>query len=257
MFTLACRRLSAVSPSAGSLILALSLGTSPVSAQPVPVSWGFGERVELRALPLLGGGIPVYSPSQPVAHSSAEGGVMVSGPASAVATPLTGNVLTTSWLGAQAATSQLEAGSASASATVLNTRLRLLGLQQLLTVSADVIRSSASLAQVCSFSMQNAGSSEIAHLVLGGALGSAISVPVSFPPNTVLLDAAGLKVVVNEQIFQNESGLPVRLTVNALHITAAGVLTAAGILSGEVILAQSHAEVACGEDDPGPGHGPQ
>lgn len=257
MFTLACRRLSTASSFAASLILASSLGALPASAQPVPVSWGFGERVELRALPLLGGGIPIYSPSQPVARSSSEGGESVSGPVSAVTTPLTGNVLTTGWLGAQAATSPLDAGSASASSTVLNARLRLLGLQQLLTVSADVVRSSASLAQVCSFSMQNAGSSEIIHLVLGGILGSAIPIPLSFPPNTVLLDIGGLKLILNEQIFQNESGAPVRLTVNALHLTAAGVVSSAGIVSGDVILAQSHAEVACGENDPDPGRGPQ
>jgi hypothetical protein len=257
MLNLACRRFSAASSFAGPLILALLLGALPVSAQPAPVSWGFGERVELRALPLLGGGIPIHSPAQPVARSSSEGGQTVSGPVSAVTTPLTGNVLTTGWLGAQAATSQLEAGSASASATVLNARLRLLGLQQLLTVSADVIRSSASLAYACSSLQQNGGSSEIVHLVLGGVLGAAIPIPVAFPPNTVLLDVGGLKLILNEQIFQNESGAPVRLTVNALHVIAAGVVSSAGILSGDVILAQSHAEVGCGEDDPGSGHGPQ
>jgi hypothetical protein len=230
----------------------LALHGLPAASQITPVSWAFGERVHLQTIPLLGGGIVLKSLPQPVANVVTAGSQSVSSPRALLTTLLTGNILTTGLLSARAKANDRDSGSAGADASVLNLRLRLPGALPILTVSADGITSAASLSGVCTGDVIATGSSGLQGLTLGGLLGSEIRIPSSPPPNTVLLDTGGIRVIVNEQIFEIADDAPVRFTVNAFHLSASDAASALGLLSGEVIIAQSHTAVTCGEDAPLP-----
>lgn len=66
-----------------------------------------------------------------------------------------------------------------------------------------------------------------------------VSVPVNAPANFVVLDTGLVRVVANEQTTSAGGD---KLTVNALHITVAGV--------ADVIIASAHADVSACQGDP-------
>jgi hypothetical protein len=218
----------------------------PAASRPKPVSWAFGERIQLQVAPLFGGGIVLQSQAQPLVSVTATGTRVLNAPQAVLAHPLLGNILTTGLLTVRATATDENAGSAGADASVLNLGLRLPGALPLLTISADKITSTASLSGICTGDVAATGVSGLGGLVLGGLLGGGIRVPSTLPPNTVLLDSAGLRLIVNEQILEVADDAPILFTVNALHLSIAGAASALGVLSGEMIVAQSHTAISCG-----------
>lgn len=227
----------------------LTLGAGPAAAQPLPMSWAYGERIQLQVAPLFGGGIVLQSQAQPLASVAMPGMRALNAPLAVLSHPLLGNILTTGLLTVRATASEDQAGSAGADASVLNLSLRLPGALPLLTIAADKVTSAAALGGVCTGDVAAAGVSGLGGLVLGGLLGTGIRIPSTLLPNTVLLDAGGLRLVANEQILEIADDAPIRFTVNALHLSATGAASALGVLSGEVIVAQSHAAVSCGGEE--------
>lgn len=221
----------------------------PAISQPLPVSWAFGERIQLQVTPLFGGGIVLQSQAQPLASVATAGTRTLNAPLAVLSHPLLGNILTTGLLTVRATASEENAGSAGADASVLNLSLRLPGALPLLTIGADKVTSTASLSGVCTGDLTTTGASSLGGLVLGGLLGAGIRIPATLPPNTVLLDAGGLRLIVNEQILEVADDAPIRFTVNALHLSATGASSALGVLSGEVIVAQSQSAVSCGGEE--------
>lgn len=228
------------------LSFAAVLQPMTAGAQTTLSSSAFGESLDLRLLPLLGGGIRIQSPPQAFAGGTAPPAFDNSASAVSVSlsTALTGTILSTGLLTAHAASVGPDAAGVTADATVHDARVRLTGLLPLLTLAADQIRSSASFSGSCAAGFAPSGSSELTRVTLGGSLGLGLTVSAATPPNTVLLDVAGIRVVLNEQIVAS-AGDVTTLTVNAVHIRLAGVLTATGLLAGDIILAQSRAEARC------------
>jgi uncharacterized repeat protein (TIGR01451 family) len=231
------------------LVATLCAAALPAAAQ-APSSSAVGESIDLRLVPLLGGGIPVHSAPQAFASGSAPPAydVAASRLSLTVGTPLTGTVLTTSLLNAHAASSGTPPSGAAADASVHRANLTLVGALPLLTLAAEEIRSSAALSGPCAGTPTPAGSTTLVNLRLGGSLGAGLAVNGAVAPNTVLLDLAGIRVVLNEQI-STTSGATTRFTVNAVHVSARGAVTALGVLSGDVILSQSSAQLGCSEAD--------
>jgi hypothetical protein len=79
------------------------------------------------------------------------------------------------------------------------------------------------------------GSSEIAELVINGQ-----QVVVTGTPNQTVLLPDGGRVIINEQ----SSNGPGDITVNALHVTVAGI--------ADVIIASAHADITCPSPPPQP-----
>lgn len=227
------------------LLASLAMAALPAAAQ-APASSAYGESIDLQLLPLLGGGIPVHSAPQ----ASASGAAPPAYDAAAsrlslrVGTPLTGTVLATGLLNAHAASAGEPPDGAQADASVQRANLTLVGTLPLLTLAATEIRSTAALSGPCSGAPAAAGSTTLVDLRLGGLLGAGLSVSGAVAPNTVLLDAAGIRVVLNEQTSTTAGGVT-RFTVDAVHVSAHGAVTALGVLSGDVVLAQSSAQLGC------------
>ncbi|HEY8022152.1 MAG TPA: DUF11 domain-containing protein [Thermoanaerobaculia bacterium] len=230
------------------LLAILATLAAPVAAQTNPAGSAFGESIDLHLLPLLGGGIPILSPPQAFVAGSAPPAYDLSASrlSLSVATPLTGTLLTTSLLNAHAASTGAALDGATANASVDRASVRLLGALPLLTLSAETIRSSATLGGPCAGGPASTGTADLVNLRLGGPLGAGITFNGAAAPNTVLLDVAGIRVVLNEQLVST-SGTTTSLTVNSVHVSAHGAVTALGVLSGDIILAQSQAQLGCGE----------
>jgi uncharacterized repeat protein (TIGR01451 family) len=217
----------------------------PALAQASRLSSAYGEFIHLRLVPLLGNLPAVTSGPQPT--------IAGNGPAAYdryteianlnVTTPLTGNLLTAAIVGVHAAGGAGPSDSVTADATITNPSLRLVGALPLLTLTSNEIGSTATVGDLCSNAQNASGASDLVNARLGGILGN-IPIPLSPAPNTVLLNQLGIKVTLNEQILV-VSGPTTTLTVNAIHIQFAGAVTALGLLSGDVILAQSKAQSEC------------
>jgi uncharacterized repeat protein (TIGR01451 family) len=91
------------------------------------------------------------------------------------------------------------------------------------------------------------GTTSIVNARLGGALGLALHVAASPAPDTVLLNVPGLRVVLNEQILATTpTAGDIGLTVNAIHLTLNALpVTGLGVLSGDIVISQSRAEIHC------------
>ncbi len=116
-------------------------------------------------------------------------------------------------------------------------------LPDLLMLSADVIESETECS--CSLSVPTcSGDSNLVGLT-ASVLGIPVTIPLDFPPNTVLvdLDLTGiltLRIIANEQ----QSAGPGDITVNALHIEL-GVISGL-LVNTDIIVAQSHSDIVCG-----------
>lgn len=233
----------AVGLAAALLLFAAAL---PAAAQASRASSAYGELINLRLVPLLGNLPAVTSGPQP--------SISGRGPAAYdryaeianlnVTTPLTGSILTAAIVGVRAAGGAGPNDSVSAEATITNPGLRVLGALPLLTLTSNEIGSTATVGDLCSSAENAAGTADLANARLGGVLGN-IPIPLSPAPNTVLLNQLGIKITLNEQILAI-TGRVTSLTVNAVHVQFSGAVTALGLLSGDVILAQSKAQSECG-----------
>jgi hypothetical protein len=67
-------------------------------------------------------------------------------------------------------------------------------------------------------------------------------------PNTVLLDVLGLTIIANEQIITGDGISNAGIEVNALHIIFDDFIAGIGLLSGDVIISHSEAELTAVRD---------
>jgi uncharacterized repeat protein (TIGR01451 family) len=224
------------------------LGAAPAAAQTAADSSAFGESVDLRVLPLLGSGLRVASGPFPQVSGSAPPAYSKSARAlsAAVSTPLTGRILKTSILDVDASSAMPAATRTGADAVVAQVALSLGHLLPLLALDAAAISSAAVIDGTCGSSLTASGSSDLANARIGGSLGLGLSVASHPAPNTVLLNVAGIKVILNEQIRSGDGTMASALTVNAVHVSLQNSLVSGiGVLSGDIVIAQSRAAVQC------------
>jgi hypothetical protein len=197
----------------------------------------FAEQLSLKVAPFLGSPITVQSGPLPMASGTSYHPFSQNQQAGSVlaSTGLTGKLLETGLL---LVSTQGGGGEIRSASSVEQTQLQLVSL---LTLQADAIESTAHVAG-CGSALD--GSTHLVNVRLRGPLGLSINVPANPAPNTVILDVAGVRVVLNEQIAESSSGGLHSLTVNAVHVSV-NALLGIGLLSGDVVLSQSQVQVVC------------
>jgi hypothetical protein len=236
-------------PRVASLCLAfplLALSARPALAQ-TPATAGssaYGEWINLQVLPLLGGPVQVLSGPLPVVSGTAPASFDTSSDLASIGvtcSPL-GKLLQTGLLQVDASSQAPNAPVAEADATIAAVNARIAGILSLLGLTADAVSSRAFLSCPCVVGKAVVtGSSVLANARLNG-----LAVDARPAPNTVLLDLVGLRVVLNEQIFTVTPDGQTDFTVNAVHVSLHGMACeGVGLISGDIVLAQSHAHMAC------------
>lgn len=133
-------------------------------------------------------------------------------------------------------------GVAMADATVNDLNLELvpgaLFLPDLLFLSADTITSSAQISRSGGLTTTT-GTSTIENAVLSVSGVGFLSVAANPAPNTVLLNAAGIRIVLNEQVITT-LGDTTSIQVNAIHISVNGALNT---VDADVVVGHSAASM--------------
>lgn len=130
--------------------------------------------------------------------------------------------------------------SASADATVET--LQVGGtLAALVTVSAGGVGSSAEVAG--NGALSASGAAVLEDLAIS-VLGVPLAIPANPAPNTVLFDAAGVLILLNEQTLAGDGVSGLGLAVNALRIEFTNAVLGLGLLNGEIVIAHSEAALA-------------
>jgi hypothetical protein len=124
-----------------------------------------------------------------------------------------------------------------ASATLSNVAL---DITPLVTLTAAGVQSTSTIDS----SLNATGTTTI----LTGTSNLNVNIPSAPAPNTVLVDAGGVRVVLNEQTISG-NGLTARdISTNAVDVTFTNALfasaTGPGLLNGTIILSHSEAHVA-------------
>lgn len=224
------------------LVALLAGGARAVADPPVTHGAAFGEQLALSLqvgalttqassgpLPAVSGDVPPFTQDANAASLSIGLGAF-------------GTVLSTGLL--QSHTASAAGGPISSSAVVHG--VALLPSALLLNFHASEVRSSAALGGTCGVALTATGATTLANAELGGLLGGGLRLGVSYPPNTVLLNLLGARVVVNEQIVSGDGVTSRALAVNALHISLQNSLLAAiGRLNGDLVIAHAEARVVC------------
>lgn len=117
-----------------------------------------------------------------------------------------------------------------------------------LTLTADTI-GSGTFATGDFGAMSTLGDTVLENLAITVA-GVPLNIPVSPAPNTVLFDALGIRIVLNEQ-FGSTTATDASLDTNAIHIDLTDVAGLGGLISGEVIIAHSSANMTSAVPEPG------
>jgi uncharacterized repeat protein (TIGR01451 family) len=134
----------------------------------------------------------------------------------------------------------------SSNATVHDLGISLVPVAPLLTLHADEVRSSAVIGGTCGSALTATGSTTLVNAGTGGALGLGLNISASVPPNTVLLDLLGVRVVLNEQIAGGDGVTSRSMVVNAIHISIQNaLLSPIARLTGDIVIAHSEAQVVC------------
>ena len=215
-------------------------------------SSSFGAFVDLTFVPLLGGGVDIDLGPVPTASGSgvdpdtySDSDTLASASVSLV--PL-GDILSTGVLTVNA-DGDLANDTTSADATVDDLGVFIVGALTLLSITADTVGSTADVSGECGVSdLEATGTTTIEGASVGGTLGLGLNIDVNPPPNFELLNALGIRVVLNEQIVTGNGTDSRGITVNAIRIDLTDtILTLLGTLSGDIIIAQSQAQVFCDE----------
>ncbi|MGH8010180.1 MAG: choice-of-anchor P family protein, partial [Candidatus Binatia bacterium] len=135
----------------------------------------------------------------------------------------------------------------SANARVVDLRLNLVArLLALLRVDADVIESSAKITGPCGGPLTAEGRSSVVVADTAQLLDLDVDVLANPGPNTEVLNLAGIRIILNEQIEGGDGVNSKSLTVNALHVELDdSLLDDLGLLDGDIIIAQSKARLQC------------
>jgi len=247
------RTLKSISSAVGFPILFAAFVFSLVGnalAQTEGNSSAYGVFAELDLVPLLGGGVnidlgpiapssgsapPDYSDSDTVLSASLSSGS-------------TGSILSTGVL-STAADSDIANDTTSSNATVDDLSVSIVGLLPLLTIGADTVSTTAEVSGSCSDETLTAtGTTTLENAGAGGTLGIGLTIASNPPPNFELLNLLGIRVVLNEQIVTGDGVNSRGITVNAIRIDLTNtILSLIGALSGDIVIAQSQAEVVCNE----------
>jgi hypothetical protein len=117
-----------------------------------------------------------------------------------------------------------------------------------LGITTGAITSSATAAIAADGHLYGTNSASIANFNLTGSLLSGLTLDLvtmaSAAPNTVALNLLGLKLVLNEQLQTFVSTNDLLVQTNAMHLTLSNYSYGGSILSGEVIIGHSQAEIA-------------
>jgi hypothetical protein len=215
-------------------------------------SSAFGESISVQVLPLLGSPVQVSSGPLPLVQGSAAPAYSLTDDLASiqVSVPSLGTLLQTDLLTVDAASTEPDSDQASADATIAAVRLRLAAILPVLTLSADAVGSTAQISGPC-HQPSATGSTTLVNAQLRGPLGIGLGLLAQPAPNTVVLDQAGLRVVLNEQtssVSSNAFSVTTSLTVNAVHVSLAELpLSGLGLVSGDIILSQSQAQLQCNQ----------
>ena len=217
-------------------------GSSTASAS------AFGEAVNVQVVPAVGNGVLVQSGPLPIAAGTAPPPFSDSNSvaSSTVSAAPTGQILKTGVLTVNASSNVPGGNDVSADATVNTVDLDVTSVTPLLTLNATIVQSTANIGGSCG-ALTAVGTTTLASAtgtLLGNPLPSIQSNP---PPNTVLVNTLGIRVVLNEQFFGGDSVSNRSLTVNAIHVYFNNVnVSGVGVLNGDIIIAQSHTQRECG-----------
>ena len=216
-------------------VMLTSLAAPVAFAATTASSSAFGESVNLKVLPILGSPLIVTSGPLPSVAGSAPGSYGLTQQLASAHVGLGLLSVGTGILTVDASSNVPNSLPTSADATVDNLGV----LAGLLSLNATVVRSQASIGGTCG-AITTSGSSLIAGATLNGA-----AVVANAAPNTVLLDAGGIKVVLNEQITGGNGTSDSSVTVNAIHISFQAAPLGLNALSGDIIISQSTASLHC------------
>jgi hypothetical protein len=114
-------------------------------------------------------------------------------------------------------------------------------LGALLTVSSSSVGSSAEVAG--NGALSASGSAVLEDLAIS-VLGVPLAIPANPAPNTVLFDAAGVLIVLNEQTLSGDGSSGLALVVNALRVEFTNAVLGLGLLNGEIVISHSEAALA-------------
>lgn len=234
-------------PAMGFAALILLTGGAALAQSPAAgSSSAMGEAVSLNVLPLLGSPVVVTSGPLPTVSAAAPpSSASATTPVSVVAgVPMLGTVLQTGVLRVNASSQTLPTATAEGDATVNAARLNVGALASVLGFGADTIASQATLS-CSSFVPTVTGSTTLTNPRVT-LLGLPLAIDPTPAANTVLVDILGLRVVLNEQIVST-SAFATDLVVNAVHVSIDALALSAGmgVLTGDIVVAHSHANLGC------------
>ncbi|MFI5395675.1 MAG: choice-of-anchor P family protein [Candidatus Binatia bacterium] len=228
-------------------------GAEQTWAQTTASSSAFGESVSLTLTPLAGGSIVITDGPRPTTSGTAPSSYSNSNSLLSVAVSdiSTGQILQTGALTVHAASTVPGSDNVSADATVNSLNLDLVTLAALLTIDADSVQSTAAITGPCGGTLSATGTTTITNATVGGTLGTGLTIATNPAPNTTLLNTSGVVVILNEQIVTGDGTTGRGLTVNAIHISVNNAtLSGIGTLSGDIVIAQSVADLECGAPTP-------
>lgn len=241
------RRTAGARATAAACAFVLCAGAA--AAQTTGDSSSYGVSVATDLLPLLGGGIAISLDPTPTAGGAAPA-PYEDGPNQVasllVSSGLTGQIVSTGVVEASASSTIPNATAAGAEAIVNALDLRIVGslVTRLLTIGATTVASTASVTGACG-TLVASGGTVFENAQVGGLLGAGLAIADDPPPNQVLLDLLGIRVIVNEQIPSGDGILERGLVVNALRLELNVSLAGIGVLSGDVVVGHAEAAVQC------------
>lgn len=225
------------------ILLAFVAGSRAAWAEPGGAARAYGEKVNVSLKPLLGLKLQVSSGPLPVSEGVLQPAFLGDSSLASASVSLgpAGELLRTGLLVNRV--TGAEEGQVSARSTVDQLRV---SLGSLLTLRADAVGSRAEIRGSCGEPLIPVGSSSLTRGGTGGLLGLGLSLPLSVPPNTVLVNLLGVKVVLNEQTLEGDGLTSLSLAVNAVHVSLQNSLLAGiGGLSGDVVVAHSEVSRQC------------
>ncbi len=236
---------------AGLAILLALLPAPPARGQgTVGSSSAFDQKVSLKlTLPL---GLGASAQRDPVAEVSGDAPPAYTDSASASETGLSllgSKVFSTSQASSSAQGTLEGVPLVSARVELEIVEVALAGLVPLLTLASQNVAVDASVSGPCGDALSAAGTTSLSGTTIGGALGFGVTVPADPSPNTVLINQAGVRLVLNERILTGSSFDSLKLAINGIHIQLDEALVAGlGTLTGDFVFGHAEAELICGDD---------
>jgi hypothetical protein len=205
--------------------------------------------VDLNIGPLDGDPFKLTSARSPLVSGSAPPSYSLGGalPELSMTHPMTGELLSTDMMSVAASGGTGSQNNiALGNSEVDHLHLQITELSNLLSVHANHISSSAVVEGTCCTGFVASGQSMFSDGSLDCLIGSGLPIAGAPAPNTVMLDGAGMRIVLNEQIVEGDGRRSLSMTVNAVHIHLDQVLvTGLGSISGNIYLGQSTAGLDC------------